>query len=218
MRGWGIRTDSAALERLLFQRARVVKQAEGKVALAVEVLRGEYKPGQRWIVYCDDSEQLAAVQAALEGVGLTAMPYHSAMQGDRDETLRWLGNLGGIVVAIKCLDEGVDIPSVTHALILASSKNPREFIQRRGRVLRTAPEKVLAHVHDAIVMPPPSSHHGEDAEGKTDPITAGELARAIEFAAGADNPAATADLKRIAIDAGIEWETLTSSGVEDDDD
>ena len=121
-------------------------------------------------------------------------------------------------MAIKWLDEGVDIPSVTHALILASSKNPREFIQRRGRVLRTAPDKVLAYVHDAIVMPPPSGHHDEDAEGKTDPITAGELARAIEFAAGADNPAATGDLKRIAIDAGIDWETLTSSGVEDDGD
>lgn len=210
--------DDPGLERLLFQRARVVKQAEGKVALAVEVLRAEYQPHQRWIVYCDDSSQLAAVQAALSRAGLTAMPYHSAMEGDREQTLRWLANLGGIVVAIKCLDEGVDIPSVTHALILASSKNPREFIQRRGRVLRTAPDKVLAHVHDAIVMPPPSGHHDEDAEGKTDPITAGELARAIEFAAGADNPAATGNLKRIAIDAGIDWETLTSSGVEDDGD
>ena len=210
--------DDPGLERLLFQRARVVKQAEGKVALAVEVLLSEYRPEQRWIVYCDDSDQLAAVQAAGGRAGLTAMPYHSAMEGDREETLRWLANLGGIVVAIKCLDEGVDIPSVTHALILASSKNPREFIQRRGRVLRTAPDKVLAHVHDAIVMPPPSGHHDEDAEGKTDPITAGELARAIEFAAGADNPAATGDLKRIAIDAGINWETLTSSGVEDDGD
>ncbi len=43
---------------------------------------------------------------------------------------------GGVIVSIKCLDEGVDIPSTTHAIILASSQNPREFIQRRGRVLR----------------------------------------------------------------------------------
>jgi superfamily II DNA or RNA helicase len=209
-----------ALERLLFERARIVKQAAGKVPLTVEVVLAEYVRGQRWIVYCDDVEQLTDVTAALASAGVTAMPYHSAMDGNRAETLRWLDKLGGVVVAIKCLDEGVDIPSVTHALILASSRNPREFIQRRGRVLRTAPGKVLAHVHDAIVMPPANEHAvgDEDAEARRDPITAGELARAIEFAAGADNPAATGDLRRIAIDAGIDWETLTGAGSEDDDD
>ena len=77
---------------------------------------------------------------------------------------------------------GVDIPSVTHALILASSKNPREFIQRRGRVLRTHPGKALAHVHDAIVLPP--RRPLRDADAEADPVTAGELARAIEFAQG----------------------------------
>jgi hypothetical protein len=110
----------------------------------------------------------------------------------------------------------VDIPSVTHALILASSKNPREFIQRRGRVLRRAPGKALAFVHDTIVVPPRRVETDEDA--LPDPITAGELARAIEFAESADNPAAGADLVGIAIDAGINWEDLTGAGVEDLDD
>ena len=142
------------------------------------------------------------------------MPFHSAMEGDRAETLRWLERRGGIVAAIKCLDEGVDIPSVTHALILASSKNPREFVQRRGRVLRTAPGKALAFVHDAIVVAPrPDAESDEDHE--PDPVTAGELARAIEFAQSADNPAASSDLIGIAIDAGINWQDLTEAGVED---
>lgn len=202
------------IDMLLFARARIVKQAVAKVTLAVEVLQMEYRAAQRWIIYCDDQDQLRAVIDALQEVGLTGMPFHSAMDGDRAETLRWFGNLGGIVVAIKCLDEGVDIPSVTHALILASSKNPREFVQRRGRVLRRAPDKSLAYVHDAIVVPP---RRDDDEDAGPDPITAGELARAIEFAQGADNPASVTDLEQVAIDAGINWRTLTDAGVEDDD-
>jgi superfamily II DNA or RNA helicase len=213
----GESTDGdVGLERLLFARADVVKKAAAKTDLAVEIIRASYERGHRWIVYCDDQDQLGKVIAALAEAGFTAMPFHSAMEGDRAETLRWLDRYGGIVAAIKCLDEGVDIPSVTHALILASSKNPREFIQRRGRVLRTAPGKALAFVHDAIVTAPrPES---EDEEDRPDPITAGELARAIEFAQSADNPAASSDLIGIAIDAGIDWQAFTTAGVEDLDD
>ena len=201
------------IERLLFARADIVKRAAAKVDLAVRIMNELFERGQRWIVYCDDQLQLGDVEAALLEAGHTAMPFHSAMEGDRIETLHWLDQFGGIVVAIKCLDEGVDIPSVTHALILASSKNPREFVQRRGRVLRRAKDKSLAFVYDAIVMPP---DHAEGDDRAPDPITAGELARAIEFAQSADNPAARADLETIAIDAGIDWKTLTNEGVEED--
>ena len=203
----------AGIDRLLFARASIVKRAVAKVDLAVEIVNEAYERGQRWIIYCDGQGQLGDVTAALADAGHTAMSYHSAMEGDRAETLSWLDRFGGIVVAIKCLDEGVDIPSVTHALILASSKNPREFVQRRGRVLRRAKDKSLAFVYDAIVVPPDC---GEGDESVPDPITSGELARAIEFAQSADNPAARADLLAIAIDAGIDWETLTDLGAEED--
>lgn len=203
----------ARIDRLLFARAHIVKRAAAKVGLAVEVVNETYRHGQRWIIYCDDQVQLGEVTTALADANHTAMPFHSAMEGDRDETLRWLDRFGGIVGSIRCLDEGVDIPSVTHALILASSKNPREFVQRRGRVLRRAQDKTLAFVYDAIVMPPDSA---KDDDSPPDPITSGELARAIEFAESADNPAARADLLAIAIDAGIDWTTLTGVGVEED--
>ncbi len=163
------------LERLVFQRARIVKQAAAKVPLALRVITDNYERGQRWIVYCDDIDQLDRVMAVLQAADLTPMPYHSQMSGDREGTLRWLNTQGGVVVSIKCLDEGVDIPSVTHALILASSKNPREFIQRRGRVLRTAPGKTLAYIHDAIVLPGAA---GPSGERETDRISMGEVARA----------------------------------------
>ena len=61
-------------------------------------------------------------------------------------------------------------------------------------------------------MPPDSE---EGADSALDPITSGELARAIEFAQSSDNPAARADLLAIAIDAGIDWEELTEVGEED---
>ena len=88
------------------------------------------------------------------------------MPGDRSRTLQVFTERGGVVVSIRCLDEGVDIPSVSHALILASSRNPREFIQRRGRVLRRSPGKSLAHLHDVVVVP---ESDDEDRDGRIDP-------------------------------------------------
>ncbi len=58
-----------------------------------------------------------------------------------------------IMVAIKCLDEGINIPSIKAALILSSNDNYREFVQRRGRILRLFKGKNIAHIYDVIVMP-----------------------------------------------------------------
>lgn len=203
------------VKHLLMQRAHIIKQARAKVPLAEQVLQAEYHAGQRWIVYCDDQAQLNSVSRGLTSIGVPNTVFHAQMTGDRTETLRWLDRQGGVVIAIKCLDEGVDVPSVTHAMILASSKNPREFIQRRGRVLRRAPFKALAYVHDAIVVPPAQDDASD--EQPMDAIAVGELARAIEFAMGADNPASATDLQKIAIDVGLNWQDVASNGVEDAD-
>lgn len=197
------------LKHLLIQRARIVKKAAGKAQLARRVLSELYESGQRWLVYCDDLDQLHIVQRSIEELGLPVVPFHSAMEGDRDGTLRWLATRGGVVVAIRCLDEGVDIPGVTHALILASSQNPREFVQRRGRVLRKAAGKSLAYIHDAIVVPP-------RAPG-WDRLSASEIARAVEFASNADNPAGAAEIKALAIEMGIDLSSAARLGIEVED-
>ena len=57
------------------------------------------------------------------------------------------------LIAIKCLDEGVNIPEIKTAFILASTTNPKEYIQRRGRVLRKAPGKDFAEIYDFITLP-----------------------------------------------------------------
>lgn len=201
------------LKLLLIQRARVIKGAGGKVAAAVSVLQAHARPGQRWIVYCDDAVQLGRVKAALREAGLPDVyEYHSAMPGDRSRTLDLFERRGGIVVSIRCLDEGVDIPAVSHALVLASSRNPREFIQRRGRVLRRHPGKSLAHVHDVIVTP-----GAPEDGGDLDSMLSGELARAIEFGRHAVNPACVADLNRIAARFGVTLDAA-DAGFEGDDD
>jgi superfamily II DNA or RNA helicase len=204
-------TDNEPLKRLLIERARILKGAERKVPLARDVLLEYYEKGQRWIVYCDNLEQLQKVIAELRSGGIEASEYHSAMIGDRVQTLRLFDHQGGVLVSIRCLDEGVDIPSVSHALILASSRNPREFIQRRGRVLRRADGKAVAFVHDAIVVPLTTS----DEDPSVD-LLAGEMTRAIEFGRNALNPSSITDLERIALRFGLDYEELAVSGYEED--
>ncbi len=202
-----------SLKLLLIRRSRIVKSARAKIPMAAQVLAGAYQKGQRWIVYCDDRSQLAAIKQSITSVGISDVyEYHSAMLGDRSRTLQVFGERGGVIVSIRCLDEGVDIPCVSHALILASSRNPREFIQRRGRILRRSPGKSIAYLHDVVVMP---EDDDEDAHGGS--ILRAELARSIEFGRHAINPGAVADLRRLAAASGLDWASLSVLGFETDD-
>ena len=199
------------LQMKLLARARIVKQAANKVELALNVIQKYYKKCQKWIVYCDNQTQLKCVLSLLLKHGFDAYEYHSDMTGDRNETLNYFSLYGGVLVSIRCLDEGVDIPSTTHALILASSKNPREFIQRRGRILRKYPGKHFAQLYDAIVIPDKSL--GDD-EGNS--IVMAELSRAIQFGEWAENPSCVADLRIIARRYGVNYLNIKDGGEEDD--
>ena len=94
-----------------------------------------------------------------------------------------------VLVAIKCLDEGVNIPSIKTAFILASSTNPREYIQRRGRVLRHSSEKSVANIYDFITLPMPSGDLTSSvldlSSFKT--LVSNEIIRMKEFASEAIN-------------------------------
>lgn len=201
------------LQRLLIQRARIVKNASNKVPLAIDTLIKQFKQGQKWIVYCDNITQLKAVLNGAINAGFDAYEYYAEMRGDRAMTLAYFEANGGVLVSIKCLDEGVDIPSTTHALVLASSQNPREFIQRRGRILRKSTNKHFAHLYDAITIPVIS----DSETGKSLSIIMGELSRAIEFGKSAENPACITDLKNIALDFQVDYSKIKSGGIEDEE-
>ncbi|NGZ74991.1 DEAD/DEAH box helicase family protein [Saccharibacillus alkalitolerans] len=152
--------DSKGLTSLLIERARILSRARNKLIKLKELLSNR-KDSLYNIVYCGDSSvdgerQIDAVSKLL-GNDLD-MKIHSFTSREdaiqRKELLERFetGDLQALI-AIKCLDEGVDVPATQNAYILASSTNPREFIQRRGRVLRKHPQKKYSYIHDFIVLP-----------------------------------------------------------------
>lgn len=209
---------SDQLKMKLIERARIAKTATRKVPAAIETIVEGYKSNekQKWLIYCDSQAQVEELRIGLAHRGLTAWAYHSAMAGDPVNTLRVFDAEGGIVISIRCLDEGVDIPSATHALILASSRNEREFIQRRGRILRTAPNKTIATLADILVLP------GEVTKSDSSwPLVVGELARASQFAAWGINTDSVSKIEAKIIDMGIPLDDLNElmvAGYEEDDD
>jgi superfamily II DNA or RNA helicase len=192
---------SETVERLLIARGRIVKGAEAKVGMAADLLARELGPEQAWLVYCDSMEQLDQLRRECDARGLHCFEYHTGMEGDRTAALAEFELNGGVMLSISCLDEGVDIPRISHALILASSSSRREFIQRRGRVLRQHETKHMALIHDAFV----------DTTGFEDPEAArfvrNELKRAWEFARSAtESETAKVMLAQIAAEVGVSLE------------
>lgn len=107
------------------------------------------------------------------------------------------GDLLQALVAIKCLDEGVNIPNIQTVFILASSTNPKEYIQRRGRVLRKALGKDYAVIYDFVTLPFPVNEIGTQSEPvihATKGLIKRELIRMLDFAELAENPSKTFDL------------------------
>jgi superfamily II DNA or RNA helicase len=158
--------SSAYLEMLLLQRARLLASAKGKIPALVEGL-SSLRETTHNLIYCGDGSvdgevdvsimrQVDAVVRALgRDVGMTVAKYVADTALTRRHVLRKRFAEGSIqgLIAIRCLDEGVDIPETRRAFILASSTNPRQFIQRRGRILRRAPGKTMADIYDFIVEP-----------------------------------------------------------------
>jgi superfamily II DNA or RNA helicase len=88
---------------------------------------------------------------------------------------------------MKCLDEGIDVSRTETAIFCASTGNPRQFIQRRGRILRKHPKKNFAYIYDMIVVPEVSKHDFEKSLAMERGILRNELRRVHEFAGLAIN-------------------------------
>lgn len=202
--------DNDRIRNLKIRRSRVAKKAAAKSRIPLDVLNEHYEPGQHWLVYCEDQDQLNETADAISAQGFRVWTYHSKMEGDRDATLASYRANSGIMVSIRCLDEGVDIPEISHAIILASSQNPRQFIQRRGRVLRRSPGKTRAEIWDALVIPPDMKN---DVHGS---LTRSELLRSMEFSEHASNQGGdVSHLRQMAAELGLSLDEIYGS--EDDD-
>ncbi len=201
IKGDGSEKDQRKLELMYINRSRLLKKAEGKIDLACRAIKENYRSDSNWIIYCEDEEQMNAVASALrqENKDLSILIYHSNMDNsERERTLQYFERHPSIIVSIRCLDEGVDIPIVDGALILASSTNPRQYIQRRGRVLRRSKGKRIAIIIDALILPDISSENDQM------PIIRSELSRAWNFAKNAENSEITHELWKIGIKYGAD--------------
>lgn len=197
------------IEMLLIKRARIISGCKEKVPKLVEVMK-PYRTDNYILVYCgatkydndssdlkDDDEvrQIEEVNKRLYyELGMKVHKFTSEeSKEERDEIKRMFasGTELQVITAIKCLDEGVNIPSIKKAFILASSTNPKEYIQRRGRVLRRAKGKEYAEIFDFITLPRPLEEvqfcSEEDLSCDLS-LVRKEFLRMIDFAETARNP------------------------------
>lgn len=142
---------------LLFERSRIIKNAKNKMS-EFEKIIDSTKSIKHALAYCSDTDSIEAVQKILNKKCIINHRFTQSESDDEREDLlkKFDADKYQVLVAIKCLDEGIDVPSTRTAIILASTTNPREYIQRRGRVLRRFPGKDKAIIHDFIVTPPES--------------------------------------------------------------
>lgn len=187
------RSDSESedvLTLLLSQRADLLNKAENKLPLLSSLVD---KGGvlDKALFYCAPG-QIHDVTRMLgweKGLQIHKFTYEEDAVMRKQLLSEFASGDLQALVAMKCLDEGVDVPGTRMAYFLASSSNPREFIQRRGRILRKAPGKEHAIVHDLIAIPPASWSPSPDspAFSAERSIVRRELARFWEFASCALN-------------------------------
>jgi DNA phosphorothioation system restriction enzyme len=189
-------SKNATITSLLMKRSRLIAGAENKLKALYSLMSSRLNTSHT-LFYCGDSHthtkssfysrQLEEVTRILgQELHYRVNTYTAETSlSEREEIKRQLevGELQGLV-AIRCLDEGIDIPAIKHAVILASSGNPRQFIQRRGRILRPHLGKEKATLFDMIVMPPELERKTWEIERN---LLRKELIRFIEFANLADN-------------------------------
>ncbi len=155
-------------ERLALERARLVAGAANKLEELKDIMV-EYRNDKYILVYCgatsiydneeslDTIRQIDAVTRMLKkDLNMTASQFTSRETNEERMIIKSKYEEGEDIqalVAIKCLDEGVNIPKIKTAFILASTTNPKEYIQRRGRVLRLFKDKVYSEIYDFVTLP-----------------------------------------------------------------
>ena len=189
--------ENRTLQRLQEERASILKKAKNKF-IVLRKLLSKIEDFSGTLIYCSDREQMNQVIEIIQDFGITYRSF-TGDEGtlpikeyngktERDWILEsFEANEVQALIAMKCLDEGVDIPSARLGIIMASTTNPREFIQRRGRLLRRHKNKDKAHIYDMIVAPLFSSTKEADSVKAARHIFQKELERVDEFSRDALN-------------------------------
>lgn len=162
-------SDNEYLQVLLVKRARIIAACKSKINNLLKVIEPFSKEGNI-LVYCgatkyeaddfsdeEDIRQIELVSRLLhDKLGMRVQRFTAKENSKERSEIKQMFITGfqiQVITAIKCLDEGVNIPGIKRAFILASSTNPREYIQRRGRILRKYEGKKYAYLYDFFVLP-----------------------------------------------------------------
>jgi len=185
------------LKQLLLKRARLLGSARNKLKALDELLSSK-KPERFSLFYCGDGtcehedtgesiRQVRAVSQLIHSHGWSSSEFTAEESRQVRKTILDDFRVGLIdaMVAIRCLDEGIDVPACRTAYIMASGRNPRQFIQRRGRILRRSPGKEFAVIYDFPVQIPFGVCEKTEFERQ---LFKAELQRIAEFARLAENP------------------------------
>lgn len=159
-----------AAKPFLLKRAKLIAGAENKLVALKKAIE-PYKDKKHLLVYCGattldsqyaDSDSLKQIQVVCKmlgnGLNMKVAKFTAEEDMKQRQNIKNLfskGDMLQVLVAIKCLDEGFNIPEIRTAFIIASTTNPKEYIQRRGRVLRLAKGKEYAEIYDFITLPRP---------------------------------------------------------------
>lgn len=153
------------LVKSLRNRLRVISMAEEKTTRIDEIIN-RVAEEDHFVVYCGDGKlfdentgmelrHIQSIKRVLSSHGFKASQFTATENmADRMELVDAFNKQEiSALAAIRCLDEGINIPSIKSALILSSNDDYREFVQRRGRILRTFGDKAYANIYDVVVLP-----------------------------------------------------------------
>jgi len=184
------------LKLLLIKRQKIIINAINKLNAFNEII-SSFNQIKHCLVYCSP-EQISEVQKIINEHEIIQHKFTHRENTKSEKDFEYLSErefllkefeIGKyqILVAMKCLDEGVDVPQARIAIILASSSNPREYIQRRGRILRPYPKKDKAIIYDFIVTPPLNKIFNKNLKDIEKKIIEKEFIRYKEFADASNN-------------------------------
>lgn len=204
------------LEKLFHLRKQIIHKAENKLSKTIEILTERYirdKNLKYTFIYVPEGNTFEINEDETEGddnikiinqytreIGkidksIFVNQFISGMK-DRDEILeQFKAGKIHVIASMKCLDEGVDIPRAEHAIFCSSTGNPRQFIQRRGRILRKHDDKHYAVIHDLVVIPDITNSNIDSETFNTEKnLVKKELERVMYFASLSRNPYETENI------------------------
>lgn len=198
---------SDAGKPIIFERTRLLAGAERKIGILLDMFES-YINDNNILVYCgatsvtdedtgEERRQIDLVTEKLQKELKMSVKRFTAEEGlsERQNIKTYFAQgMYQVVTAIKCLDEGVNIPGIKTAFIMSSSRNPKEFVQRRGRLLRKSDNKKKATIYDFITLPRELDNVLPSNLDEDKTIIVGEIARMLEFGRLSDNPEVTDNL------------------------